>query len=139
MKPEIVSAEREAELRRRAHILLDAAPCADMIIPVPEAAALLDELAELRATLLAERGDPAGALPGWAWSIGRAMWIRQPWLSTPPGPGIELRVWRDGRHMWTGNHDDAPHKHVSAQTAREAMRSLDLALASLTPSRRGRR
>jgi hypothetical protein len=82
--------------------------------------ALHDRLAELEATLAAERGDPAGALPGW-YAIGQT-WNRD-------GAAVD-RCCVDGAPGWFFHLPSAVGAFGPHPTAREAMRAAD---AAVTP------
>ena len=100
--------------------------------------ALHDRIADLEATLAAERGDPAGALPGWRWD--GSSWVRI------AENGDRLRVqrvailgrpvlwsWVIGRQGHGVIAGDANDPDAWIPTAREAMRAADAAATPTNP------
>lgn len=108
---------------------------AALILAAPALAAtvvaLSADLAELRATLAAERGDPAGALPGWAWDTNT--WHR------PYGPVGRVGVKKLNAEwdviLWGSNLPPGFRQYSTAPTAREAMRLADASLPAPFPPR----
>jgi hypothetical protein len=101
------------------------APDAALIAAAPALAstvvALHDRIAELEATLAAERGDPAGALPGWQ-RMATHGWCR----ASDANCVLAVRFGGDVVY-WVSDHDGARSRYP---TAREAMRAAD---AAVTP------
>lgn len=86
-----------------------------------EVTAAVGAVAELRATLAAERGDPAGALPGWCWD--GEDWTSDRgahWPMVKPGK----IVYHVAVGVWSWRSGDV---HGEAVTARDAMRAADAA------------
>jgi hypothetical protein len=99
-------------------------PDAALIAAAPALAstvvALHDRIAELEATLAAERGDPAGALPGWR--IGPTGGER----GGPVSPDVHYR--RCPSYGWEVVSCSGGGVLLHATTAREAMRAADAAV-----------
>ena len=102
------------------------APDAALIAAAPALAstvvALHDRIAELEATLAAERGDPAGALPGWRWDGG--YWRKGSAYAVGRTNSGTTITWTLYRHAGGGRFRE------TYPTAREAMRAAD---AAVTP------
>ena len=98
----------------------DEPPEPDAVLVAKANAALVAEVAELRAELAAERGEEAGALPGWAsdveglWTLGRIAEADRADLD-----GWRWYVGRDVKH-----HSGIVSRGVE-RTARAAMRAAE--------------
>lgn len=123
--------DREAEAREARAVDLLTRDDAALIAAAPDLAATVEaleaEVAELRATLAADRGEPEGALPGWhAHTYPEAVcFLRY------DGRDLAAVVARsDAREGWVW--DVTPFKErmpagQRAATARDAMRAADAA------------
>ena len=89
-----------------------------LAIDLPALLAAWEAGEEARLSLLAERGHPAGAMPGWSWHEGTTSWVS----SCHHGM---IEVWRKAPGVWGWHIEESDEG--TAPTAREAMRAADAA------------